>query len=209
MNKPITPLRDQLIDSATDLFMRLGIKSVSMDDLAREMGVSKKTIYQEVGNKEALVELVMKCDTENDLRRIRQHEHEAHDAIDEFLRNSRYFIREMRDINPTTMRDLQKYYPGVWRATMEKHQDINNEIVARNIQRGMEEGLYRDDLDAEVIANFYVGLVSVMIDAVVFPARDRPLSEIIRHHSMYHLNGIVNQFGRERMDQYLRTETLD
>ena len=100
--------KQALAETTVGMFKRLGIKSVSMDDVAREMGVSKKTLYQLVSNKEELVGMVMEEDFKKDVRIFAEHHNAAGDAIDEFLRNSRYFIREMREICPATLHDLQK-----------------------------------------------------------------------------------------------------
>ena len=189
--------------------MRLGIKSVSMDDIAREMGISKKTIYQAVPNKEALVELVMECDAKDDMEIINRNRNESKDAIDEFLRNSRYFIREMREISPATLHDLRKYYPSIWRNNLNEHQRFFGKSIETNIDRGMEEGLYRHDLVPDIVARLYVATVLIVVDTSVFPADDRSISDIIFHHSQYHLNGIVNQFGRDRMEAYLKKEGLE
>jgi AcrR family transcriptional regulator len=198
----------QLLMKSRALFMRIGIRSVSMDDIARELGISKKTLYQLVENKEELVYKVLEQDTCDDLATMQRNLHESSDAIDEFLRNSRYFIRQMREVSPTAMHDLRKYYPDIFHNQVEAHQHEFHKGVAANLERGMEEGLYRNDIDAEVIANLYVGMTMMVIDRGVFPAQDRPLSEILRQHSTYHFNGIVNQFGRERLEHYLKQEDL-
>ena len=203
-----TKEKHKLIEKAGELFMRIGIRSVSMDDIARELGISKKTLYQTVENKEELVQLVLEEDTRQDLCIMTDNRHEAADAIDEFLRNSRYFIREMRKVSPTAMHDLRKYYPDIWHTQVKAHQHEFHKGVRANLERGMEEGLYRDDIDAEVIANLYVGMTVMVIDRGVFPAQDRSLSDILHQHSMYHFNGIVNQFGRDRLDHYLKQEDL-
>ncbi|NJC25727.1 TetR/AcrR family transcriptional regulator [Neolewinella antarctica] len=202
-------LKEKLIETADQLYMRLGIKSVSMDDIAREMGVSKKTIYQVVGNKEQLVQLVMECDTAEDMETLKRNQLQSKDAIDEFLKNSRYFIRNMREISPATMHDLQKYYPSIWHVNMRQHQQYFRQQIEDNIERGMEEGLYRPDLVPDIIATLYVSTVSTVVDTSIFPANERSISDIIFHHSQYHLNGVVNQFGRDRVEAYLKQESLD
>lgn len=191
------------------LFKRLGIKSVSMDDIAREVGMSKKTLYQLVENKEDLIMKVVESDFECDKKMFARHAQQASDAIDEFLRNSRYFIREMRAISPSTMYDLQKYYPMIWREMFQNHHLQFQRDLMRNLERGMEEGLYRDGVDPQVVATLYSGMMGMVIDRQAFPNHDRPLSEIIRQMTEYHFNGIVNQFGRERLERYLSTEALD
>lgn len=201
--------QQQLYEVSVRLFKRVGVRAVSMDDVAREMGISKKTLYQLVENKETLLRQVMEADFERDKALFDQHQRESQDAIDEFLRNSRYHIREMRQISPATLHDLQKYYPALWKLMTETHHAEFERNLVRNLERGMEEGLYRDDLDPEVIATLYSGMVVMMIDRSVFPALDRPLSTIMLHQTKYHFHGIVNQFGRERLDRYLSEESLD
>lgn len=202
-------IKNKLIQTADEMFMRLGIKSVSMDDIARELGVSKKTVYQFVENKRELVNLVMEEDACKDIAVIKENHEQSKDAIDEFLCNSRYFIRQMREISPATLRDLQKYYPDIWKEQLQAHHAEFTKSIAANLERGMEEGLYRDDLDSEIIANLYTGMMMMIIDTSVFPAQERTLSQIISQHSKYHFNGIVNQFGRDRLEEYLRQEALE
>lgn len=191
------------------MFMRLGIKSVSMDDIAREMGVSKKTIYVEVANKEELIKLVMEDEYQEDVQVLTANREEAIDAIDEFLRNSRYFIRQMRSMSPATLHDLKKYYPVLWKGVVQNHHlEFGRRLIA-NLERGLEEGLYRDDLDSMVIARFYGAMMMSVIDTRLFPAQERRLSDIISQLSRYHFHGIVNQFGRDRLDKYLNKEALE
>ena len=108
----LTDDQKKLIASAEDMFKRIGIRSVSMDDIARELGVSKKTLYQTVDNKEHLVSMVMAEQTCEDMDVLQRNREEARDAIDELLRNSRHFIRRMRSISPTALHDLQMTRPG-------------------------------------------------------------------------------------------------
>jgi hypothetical protein len=107
------------------------------------------------------------------------------------------------------MRDLQKYYPDVWKEQVETLHEEFRHSVAANLERGMEEGLYRDDLDSDIIARFYVASMMSIVDRTIFPATDRPLIDIISEHARYHFHGITNQFGRERLEFYLREEALD
>jgi len=204
-----TTTRAQLIRTSHDMFMRLGIKSVSMDDISREMGVSKKTIYLEVSNKEELIKLIMEEDYCEDMKTLAQNREEAIDAIDEFLRNSRYFIRQMRTMSPATLRDLQKYYPVIWKGLVQNHHLEFSKSLTVNLERGLEEGIYREDLDPVIIARFYSSMMMSVIDTSVFPAQERSISDIISQLSRYHFHGIVNQFGRDRLDKYLNKEGLD
>lgn len=208
MNETITT-KQQLARTARDMFKRLGIKSVSMDDIAREMGVSKKTIYGEVANKEELIQLVMEEGNREDIEQLTENREQSLDAIDEFLRNSRFFIRQMRSISPATLRDLQKYYPAIWKNVVQNHHQEFSKSLVVNLERGLEEGIYRDDLDSGIIARLYGSMMMSVVDTSIFPAQERPLSEIISQLSRYHFHGIVNQFGRDRLDKYLNKEALE
>jgi AcrR family transcriptional regulator len=208
VNEKLTT-RQQLIRTSHDMFMRLGIKSVSMDDIAREMGVSKKTIYVEVSNKEELIKLVMEDDYQEDMCTLARNREEAVDAMDEFLRNSRYFIRQMRAMSPATLRDLKKYYPVIWKELFQNHHLEFNQSLTANLERGLEEGIYRDDLDPLVIARFYSSMMMSVIDTKIFPAQERPISYIVSQLSRYHFHGIANQVGRELLDKYLNQEALE
>ena len=202
-------LRQDLLKAAHNLYMRVGIKSVSMDDIAREMGVSKKTIYQVVDNKEQLIDMVMQQDACEDREVLARNRSDSKDAIDEFLRNSRFFIRQMRQISPTTFRDLQKYYPSIWKEQMETHHAEFQQSIADNLDRGMEEGLYRDDIESDIVSTLYSGMIKMVIDRAHFPAQDRLISDIISQLTRYHFHGITNQFGRERLESYLKQEALE
>ena len=198
----------KVVATSRDLFRRIGIRSVSMDDIARELGVSKKTLYQVVDNKEQLVGMVLSEQTCNDLDVMERNREEAADAIDELLRNSRHFIRLIRSVSPTAMHDLQKYYPEIFHSRVKEHQKALLEGVKQNLRRGIAEGIYRSDIDADVIAHLYVGMTMMVMDRNVFPAYERPLSDILHQHSTYHFNGIVNEAGYERVKTYLQQEDL-
>ena len=204
----LTEDQRKLVEPARALFKRIGIRSVSMDDIARELGMSKKTLYQYVENKEELIKLVMSQQTCEDLDVLARHRDEARDAIDELLRNSRYFIRLMRNISPTAVHDLQKYYPEIFHSRVKDHHKDLLQRVQENLERGIREGIYREDLDPTVIAQLYVGMTALVMNRSVFPAHERPLSEILRQYSTYHFNGIVNEAGFARVKMYLEEENL-
>lgn len=201
--------KTKLIQTAEALFMRYGLKSVSMDDIARSMGVSKKTLYQLIENKEALITEVMIANREKDMQMIMEAVNASSDAIDEFLRISRNFIREMREVSPTTLYDLKKYYGSIWEEQMEGHIDTFILCIGTNLYRGVEEGLYRDDMLPDVIARIYAQTVLAITDTSIFPAKDLPLDQIIRQHALYHLNGVVNEQGKKQLAALLAKEQLD
>ena len=153
--------------------------------------------------------LVMEDDYQEDMCTLARNREEAVDAMDEFLRNSRYFIRQMRAMSPATLRDLKKYYPVIWKELFQNHHLEFNQSLTANLERGLEEGIYRDDLDPLVIARFYSSMMMSVIDTKIFPAQERPISYIVSQLSRYHFHGIANQVGRELLDKYLNQEALE
>ena len=102
----------ELLEKSERLFFRYGIRSVSMDDIARELGISKKTLYQWVENKEDLLQRVVEhrhCQEEADMERLRS---EARDAMDALIRMGRYGAKAFAEVSPNFLYDVQKYYPS-------------------------------------------------------------------------------------------------
>lgn len=188
--------------------MRLGLKSVSMDDIARKLGMSKKTLYQYVPGKEELINQVMEANGLRDMAVIIASAQESVDAIDEYLRNSRYFIREMRNVSPTTLYDLKKYYYPIWEGQVKSHIENFVSCISVNIIRGQAEGLYRQDVSADIIARIYGQAVIAITDTSLFPATDTPIDRIIHQHAVYHLQGIMTDQGRDRLAHHLEKEQL-
>jgi AcrR family transcriptional regulator len=201
-------IKKKILTEAEALFMRLGLKSVSMDDIARKLGMSKKTLYQYVNGKEDLIDQVMEANGQRDMEMIITSANESSDAIDEFLRNSRHFIREMRNVSPTTLYDLKKYYLQIWENQVKSHIENFVTCISVNITRGQAEGLYRADTSADIIARFYGQTVIAITDTSLFPAVNVPIDQIIHQHAVYHLHGIMTEKGRLCLVKHLEKEQL-
>lgn len=202
-------IKQKILDEAEALFMRYGLKSVSMDDIARKLAMSKKTLYQFVGGKHDLIKEVMQCNGERDIEVLQASALEADDAIDEYLRNSRYFIREMRNVSPTTLYDLKKYYPDIWNNQFDSQKDHFLQGIYQNIIRGQAEGLYRNEINPDIIARIYAQTVLAIADTSLFPAVDISLDKIIHQHAVYHLHGIMTHDGRKKLKEHLDKEELE
>lgn len=184
-----------ILSLCRDLFMRYGIKSITMDDIARKLGVSKKTLYQYVENKEDLIQQVIYQHTLEEKEAIEQIVLEANNAVEEIYLIAKYVVGLLRQVSPTTMYDLQKYYRNIWDMMEALHQQFILTIIKANLERGITEELYRHDLDVDVIAQLYVGNTSLITNEDFFPlkeyARDRIFTEFIK----YHIRGIASSKG--------------
>ncbi len=195
-------MREEILAKAEQLFKKYGIKSVTMDDLARELGVSKKTLYQHVPNKAELIQTILRnytCTEKEALKAIRDH---ARDAVEEMLHIAAFVVEMLREMSDTVLYDLQKYYRKSWEMVQRLHREHIYEVIRDNLERGQREGLYRTDLDAAIIARLYVGKSFVVVDEEFFPASRFRKEEVVRQHILYHLRGVASEKGLRRLRLY-------
>ncbi len=145
-------IKEKILSEAFRLFLRKGIKSVSMDDIAVQLGVSKKTIYKWYQNKDEVVEAALEAylaDMDQDCARYPL---EAQNAIDELFSIMSMIRQKLAGVHPSVFYDLQKYHPQAYQLwTNHKNNVIRGQIID-NIKRGISEGLYRTDLNIEIMA---------------------------------------------------------
>lgn len=191
-----------IIQKIADIYFRYGIKSVTMDDLARELGVSKKTLYLHFEDKKDVVKKVIhhlihiqKCGISDMLNKP------GANAIDKLMMMTIFFAEHLKNSNASLTYDLQKYYPDVWDEVLEfKREEIFRHIID-NIETGIKEGLYRDDLNYEIIARAYVSRMEMYQTDLWQPLDKYSLTEVFRTLFIYHIRGISNTKGRKYLEE--------
>ena len=206
-SSPADAVRQQVVEAAERRFNKHGFKSVTMDDIARELGMSKKTLYQVVPNKQELIDAVLDVDMANDDAQVAKACADSADAVDEMLRIARYFTEQMRETSPAALYDLQKYYRASWERLDAHHNDERIAHVRANLRRGQAEGLYREDIHRELIAHLFVAAPRAFLDVERFPLRQQDWDVILGQFMAYHLNGVVNDRGRALLQEYLTRDT--
>ncbi len=196
----------QILNKAESLFMRYGIKSVTMDDLAREMGMSKKTLYQYVSNKADLIENIFRLKIEEEQKMMAQYKEESTNAIDEVLKIARHVIRELRQFSPTVMYDLQKYYRGTYRQMEAYHSRHIIKVIRENVERGIKEGNYRSNLSPDIVSKLYVAKSSLVADQELFPLQQYHIERLFKEHIIYHIHGIASPQGLALFEKYLEAK---
>ena len=177
------------------LFMRLGIKSITMDELSRQLGISKKTLYKFVSDKNELVEKVLSYGCELDHNGIEKICEEGLNAIDEAFEISNFVSDHIQAMHPSIAFDLQKYHAKAWTDFRCQKKGNITSCYVRNMEKGIQEGLYRDDINIPVIVNYYVERFDIMFDEELFPADKFKPSEIYRELFRYHIRGIATEKG--------------
>ncbi|MFY8097039.1 MAG: TetR/AcrR family transcriptional regulator [Flavobacterium sp.] len=152
-------MKNKIIAKATDMFLKLGFKSVTMDDIASEMCMSKKTIYKYFSNKEVLIE--------EGTEMIKQKIHSLMDevisknfnAIKENFEIRKMFKEMFQAVDHSPAFQLKKHYPEIYEKMMQDEIKECESVFTQNVQKGIAEGLYRADTDVEIAVRFYYTLI--------------------------------------------------
>lgn len=190
-------LENNICSSTLDLFLQLGIRSVSMDDICRKLGISKKTLYQVVDSKEELINMVTSAHMQNEMLKVQELREQSINAIDETLQCGKHFLQFFRKMSPTFVHDLQKYYGPIWDRVRSQHMEHDTLFVQQNLERGIEEGLYRDNLKPYILAKMYVHTCMNIADEFIFPLSEYTRAELYIEAINYHLQGIVTKKGAD------------
>jgi len=132
-----------ILEASSKLYMKRGIRSVSMDDLARHLGISKKTVYQYYENKEALVQDIVYAQIKREAEEVANILATSENAIEQMQKISKMALRTLGEVSSGTMFDLQKYYRKQWDAITNLHKKLIFEVIKQNIELGVKEGIYR------------------------------------------------------------------
>ncbi len=192
-----------ILSKVRDLYMKYGIKSITMDDVAREMGISKKTIYQYVTDKEDLVAKFIENEMELRQKEICNCFKVGFNPIEELFEISLYMNKLMQEQNPATEYDLKKYYPTQYQKLVKaRREGIYNYILA-NLKKGKKEGLYRDDLKEEIIAKLYLSRAESIHLNDLYSVEEFTSNRIYSELLKYHVRGIATEKGINALEKKL------
>lgn len=197
-------MRQRIIEKAERLFFKYGIKSVTMDDIARELGISKKTIYQHFPDKDGIVLAVAENHFDCDRHEAHQMQCEAIDPIAELVLTSEMMRASLSELNPALIFDLRKYYPSVWGLFQQYKHDFILELLRNNLTKGISMGLYRPDLSVEVIARVRLEQVDAVFNTDVFPSNKFNFLEVQLILLDHYIRGIVTDKGACLYEQYIQ-----
>lgn len=193
--------RQEIVEKVWALYNEYGIRSVTMDDVVHELGISKKTLYQFFTDKSELVKATLNC--ESNLRKT-QHKDAVEgitNAIEEMLKYYDFQMRMIKEHNPSLTYDLKKYYPEIHAEFLQQKRKGIYEGVLSNLKRGKSEGLYRNDLDEEIVARLNLMRIEALINTGIFNNEEIMTPSFFKELFKYHMYGIVNDYGRKILEQ--------
>jgi AcrR family transcriptional regulator len=196
-----TEIKDKILNGAEELFMRYGVRSISMDDIARHLSVSKKTLYQHFADKDDLVENVTRHMLEQNFKECEAIRKDAENPIEELAKISLWMKKSMEEINPTMLFDLQKFHTKAWNIWLEFKNKFIHEEVIRNLNAGIDEG-YMRPVNREIMGILRVEFVQMAFNQDIFPREKYNLVEVQSQIFDHFVFGLVTEKGRKLYLKY-------
>jgi DNA-binding XRE family transcriptional regulator len=198
-------MKNKILKNATDMFLNLGFKSVTMDDLANEMGISKKTIYTHFENKTMLVKettMSLFCTISQGIDHICALEK---GPIEELYEIKRFAMQHLKNEKSSPQYQLQKYYPKIHATLRQKQFDVMKDCVVDNLKKGIKLGIYLKNLNVDFISRIYFSGITSIKDKDLFPQDKFPMTNLIDEYLEYHLRGIITSKGQEKLTEIINS----
>ncbi len=195
----------EILERASAVYLKFGIKSVTMDDLARELSISKKTIYKYFNDKNDLVKSIIEMKVQMDSAVCSNTSLQADNAIDELIQVSQVVIEQFNDFNPTVFFDIQKFHKEAWDIIVQHKASFVLNMIKQNIERGIKEKIYRENLNPMIAAKLYVASSDASMNSEMFPWPEFKFQEIFIEMIRLHINGMANDTGRAYLKQKLNS----
>lgn len=185
----------EIINKSALIFLKNGIKAVTMDDLAKELGVSKKTIYKYFDDKNDLVTKIVESKTSLDREACKEARFDSENAIDALFKISEFVSEMMKNVHSSVFFDLQKYHRDAWEAMEEHKRNFVKSQIQENIKRGQKEGLYIPTLNPEVISSVYISTMNGLFDGETFDLDAFSFQSIFDEIIHFQIRGLANTKG--------------
>lgn len=195
--------KEKILAGAEALFMKYGFKSITMDDIARELGISKKTLYQFFEDKNDLVNQAIENHIHCDKLNCNKISEGNFDPIEFLFELSKSITENIRKVNVAVLFDLKKYFKAAWDKMENFKSEFIKEQMLANILKGKELGLYRDDINTELAAKLYVHSVEFMMRPELYQEISTDFYFIHQEIIKYHLRAICTEKGLKKLNKIL------
>ena len=187
--------KEILLEKVRELYLKYGIRSVTMNDVARELGISKKTLYVHFEDKKDLVTKIVFSEFDKIKEQIKNISKQNKNAIEISLEISRFIVNMRTTYSPTLEYDLKKYYPEISKKVHDTQRKKMYKSIIENQKKGIKEGLFRKDLIPEIIANIQVTRMELITESDFKEMKQYTIKQILSEVFKYHLYGICSQKG--------------
>ncbi|WP_445714681.1 TetR/AcrR family transcriptional regulator [Flavobacterium sp.] len=193
-------MKDRILQKSTDMFLRLGFKSITMDDIACEMCISKKTIYKYFANKDILIEESVQMVHKEVHQTITKIVSQNFNAIEENFEIRRMFKEMFKSVESSPIYQLKKHYPEIYEKVLSMQVSICEECFRDNIIKGINEGLYRKELDIENYVKFYYTLIFSINENTML---EKDAQELELKALEYHIRAMATLTGIKELEKQI------
>jgi TetR/AcrR family transcriptional regulator, cholesterol catabolism regulator len=203
---PMNTEIDNILQRVYFLYQKYGIKSITMDDVARELGISKKTIYECFTDKNDLVEKVYEYEHHLKTCQFEEVFTKGENAIQGLFLVIHFMDDMLKEYNASVDYDLKKYYPEVFEKKRKRMIEGVYDKIHKNLIRGIEEKVYRSDMDPELIARLHVSRIMSVMTSDIFTVEEFTSNNNRRELMIYHIRGIATEKGIKVLEKELQNE---
>jgi AcrR family transcriptional regulator len=200
-------MENRILFKARDLMTRNGVKHVTMDDIASQLGISKKTIYQFYKDKDALVMAVVNFELEEQSLKCQRTQDMADNAVHEMFMILEDIQQMFKNMNPMTMNELAKYYPEAFLRIQNHKDEFMHKIIKTNLIKGIEQGVYRKEIDPEILSIYRLETSFVPFNVQLYPYSKFDIGKVTLQIIENFIYGVMSMKGIEFMEKY-KQETL-
>ncbi|MBS0000884.1 MAG: TetR/AcrR family transcriptional regulator [Cyclobacteriaceae bacterium] len=197
-------ISDQIIQEAASLFLKYGIKSVTMDDISRSMSISKKTVYQYFHDKNEIVNKVAKLHLETEKENFGQIQANAENAIEKLYRHSLFIRKSFEKMNPVVLYDLKKYYKEAWQLFVDYKKDVFSKSMIETLKEGIEQGYFRKNIDPEILITLRFEILQLIADGSIFPPDKYDFRDVQIKLFDHFIHGILTEKGHVLLNDYIK-----
>lgn len=194
--------RDQIIEIATKAFLHYGFKNVTVDEIARQAGISKKTLYKEFSKKDDLVLASVQFYNERHWNEMLEIMDKSKNAIEELVGVFFHMATMFKGMNPVCFVDLQRYYSKAFKYMEEFKNTKLHDCIKENLERGKVEGLFRQNINTEIIARYRMESVFMILHLGIFPKKEFDIVEVNKQTFELYMFGISTLKGHKLITKY-------
>jgi AcrR family transcriptional regulator len=201
-------MKKKIVDQSIQLFLQYGFKSVTMDDIAKHMGVSKKTIYVHFPTKDQLVEQSALNHLDGIIKRINVISKQSKDPIIELYQIKKEALNHLSSEKNSPQYQLQKYYPSLYSKLKEKEFSALSGLFSNSIQEGIQTGIFRKDIDVDFVVRIFFNGIRGITNIKLFPIEIYKIEDLLLNFSEYHLRALCTHEGIIKLENYKKEMAL-
>ena len=198
-------MKEKIINSSQKLFLTFGFKTVTMDDIANELSISKKTIYNFFNNKTELVTATAYNLHHQLVKGISAIRNKSDDPIKEFFEVKDLILEHLHDQRNHSIYQLEKFYPEIYKSVKNKHLDFMIKSFGEVLTTGIKFGLFRKNINVDFISRIYFNSISGLMNPEIYPSENYTLEKSLEKYREYFLRSIVTKKGLNKLDEILNS----